>query len=51
MADVLAWLGVVICARVGLLCGLGDFLIRPGVKISADGCCIFLECDGCVVKW
>ena len=37
--------------RNGLGFGLGGDLLRPTLKISADGCCDRLECGGCVVGW
>ena len=46
---VLVWLVVVMSDRRGLGFGLGDDLLRPALKISADGCCGRLECGGCEV--
>ena len=38
-------------ARNGLGFGLGGDLLRPALKILADGCCDRLKCGGCVVEW
>jgi len=43
------WLVVVLFDRNGLGFGLGNYLLRPTLKISADVCCDRLECGSCEV--